>query len=375
MKIKKALIISRVDHSDPSNIGVINKYQQIRTSLKNLNIEVDSVAHSKTSILLNHVEIESHVPLHNASIFKWTFFKNLQRVVDIKSYGFLLVRYGLSTPSFIDFLRWSKKENQKLKVVIEMPTYPYADEWQGFQGRAIMLIDSLYRRNLKKCVDLILHSGQDPTIFGIPTFKMSNGISTSSYPLTQIFDVPDKLRLIGVAKWQKWHGVDRILKGLSSYRDQMDKRDISLHLVGHGPYSSHIKKLIQNLDLKQYVVLHESLYGDKLNDLYAKSHLAIGTLGLHTKGVEINSSLKHREYCARGIPFVLSSLDSDFPEALSFVKYVESSDDPVDITDIVKFYESLNVATVSREMRHYAETFLSWDERLKALINLLEKRQ
>ncbi len=88
-----------------------------------------------------------------------------------------------------------------------------------------------------------------------------------------------------------------------------------------------------------------------------------------------DSSLKNREYCARGILFVIAYEDWDFPETFPFVHRISKDDTPVDVSQVIKWHENLikEYPNYSMEMRRYAEENLSWDAKMKPVIEKIKE--
>ena len=98
--------------------------------------------------------------------------------------------------------------------------------------------------------------------------------------------------------------------------------------------------------------------------------VALDSLAIHRLRLPTSSSLKAREYCARGVPFVLASADADFPPELDFVHRTSSDESALDVSALVSFYERLRRMhpDVHREMRRHAEKSLSWKTKLEPLV-------
>jgi hypothetical protein len=74
------------------------------------------------------------------------------------------------------------------------------------------------------------------------------------------------------------------------------------------------------------------------------------------------SSLKVREYCSRGIPFILSNEDPDFPESFEYCLHVEPTEDAIDMEMVVSFaHKVCKDPDHPLKMREYAEENLDWD--------------
>ncbi len=74
--------------------------------------------------------------------------------------------------------------------------------------------------------------------------------------------------------------------------------------------------------------------------MFDRCHLAISTLGLHRKGMIEASTLKVREYWARGIPILLSERDPDLDqcEAIKpFYWQAEMNDAPLPLEQVEDF--------------------------------------
>jgi hypothetical protein len=112
-----------------------------------------------------------------------------------------------------------------------------------------------------------------------------------------------------------------------------------------------------------------------LDAVFDEADIALDALAIHRLHLPCSSSLKAREYCARGIPFVRAGDDPDFPADLPFVHRVPSNDAPLDISALVEFFTHLRqtIPTVHQEMRRYAEEHLTWKAKLEPLAHYLRQ--
>lgn len=185
----------------------------------------------------------------------------------------------------------------------------------------------------------------------------------------------NRLYLLSIANNQYWHGYDRIIKGLYEYYKNNPEKEVYYHCVGEGSELTNLKELTKELNLEKYVIFHGTKPGEELDEVVDISDIAFGSLGNHRKGLYADSSLKNREYCARGIPFVIASEDEDFPEFFPFVYRIPKDDSPVDINEAIEWYEKLlkEHSNCSLEMRKYAEDNLSWDAKMKPVIEKIKE--
>jgi len=164
-----------------------------------------------------------------------------------------------------------------------------------------------------------------------------------------------------------------VIKGLFEYYKTDPSINVYFHIVGAGAELENLKKLTESLGLSEFVIFHGPKHGEELDRLFDEAHVAIGSLGNHRKGLRVSADLKTREYCARGIPFVISYDDVDFPDDFPYMLKVPADESPVDIEQILQFYERIKDRHIVKEMRDYAEKNLSWEAKLKPVIDEINR--
>lgn len=358
---RSVLLLARIDEDVISNHGIVEKLKGQARAHEKLGWSTDVIINRAQCIYLNGEPFldRSSSP---STLFAYRWYELIKQKILEQSYDLLWIRYGLSTPAFISFLKAYKAKYPQVKVVIDMPTYPYQQEWQGLKGRIVLAMDRYYAKQLNAQVDLVLHSGPEPDIFNIPTHYMTNGIELMDSPAEVAKAKSQPIKLLAIGKWQYWHGLDRVISAL--------QRDLGfeLHIVGDGPALTTIRKEVKQLNFDNEVHFHGALIGAPLRDLMNQCDIGVGTLGIHRKAVNINSSLKHRTYCAAALPFIFAGTDPDFSEDCEFVYVCPENDDPVDLTEIKKFYNRLKPSTYIRvEMIAYAKKHLSWTSRVEQI--------
>ena len=201
------------------------------------------------------------------------------------------------------------------------------------------------------------------------TVEIGNGIEVSAIePRASAPAWPAPvLRLIAVATMSKWHGYDRLLRAIEAFSARADRAfDVHLTLVGQGPALDGLRALSASLGLNDRVVFCGTVTGAPLRDLYAQSHLAVSSLGLHRIGLSTASVLKAREYCAIGIPFIASGHDPDFPTALDFRFVVSASEETRDVIDAFEAFAKTAGRIDPAAMRRYAFDHLDWKHKVGA---------
>lgn len=205
-----------------------------------------------------------------------------------------------------------------------------------------------------------------------PNLVNGNGIEVSSVPIRKIpvFDGKN-LELLSVTQAAKWHGLDRLIKGIAEYKGNVNVR---LHVVGDGSEVPNLKKLVADLKLENSVIFYGFKTGKELDEFFDRCHIAVGSLGLHRIGVSEGSILKVREYCARGIPFIYGSEDSDFHKDFPYLLKVPGDETPIDVNAVLSFADRvLSDTEDSVKMRKYAEENLDWSIKMKRLVEFMNE--
>ena len=269
-------------------------------------------------------------------------------------------------------IRFVKQLNSLgVKTVMEIPTYPYDQEYITFESKCFLFVDRMFRKRLAKELHAIVTFSNQKKIFGQRTIQISNGIDFSSLRLKRNYHNPGELHLLGVAEIHFWHGFDRIIAGLANYyQTTKNPCKVYFHIVGAFfgiRERDEILNLIANHHLDKYVILHGPQYGPELDELFDHADLGIGSLGRHRSGITYIKTLKNREYAARGIPFIYSEMDSDFDQ-MEYVYKIPANDSPIDIEQIMQFYQQLMIS--ANDIRE-SVCHLSWRKQMQNVIDAL----
>lgn len=372
----KILLIYRVDLAESNNAGVINKMKGQAEAFTSLGHDVDTMTHAGAALIFNSFQAPNSIKVIKAwqkyRYTQYTFYQNCWAKAQKSSYDLIYLRYPYTSPALITFLTNLKSKNTNLKIIVEFPTFPYASEFRGL-SKVKYWIDQLYVNQLSTYVDRAVHFGIEEMIYKIPTISLTNGINADNHSLSRKTHKPEIVRLLGIGKWQKWHGIDRLLRGLAEYYQASPSKLVNIKLVGVGSENQGLLKLTKELGIMDHVEFVGNLEGTALDDICNVSDLGIGTLAIFRKGIALDSSLKHREYCARGLPFVHAGVDQDFDENFPFHKSISEDESAVDIMDLLGFYTYIqeNHPDYKTQMRNYAIKQLTWQRRMDHVINNL----
>ena len=270
------------------------------------------------------------------------------------------------------------KSPRKCKIVIEHQSVE-PDERRLARDYLFLLYDFLYGGDIRKYCDGIVGVTDQITHYEVsrsgdpdkPHITIGNGFNVDSVTLRKPVPYHEQnINLLCVANVNRWHGLDRLIQGLGTYRGTTG---ITLHIAGDGPALPGLKKIIDELDVADKVIFHGFSAGVELDNLFDTCHIAVGSLGLHRIGLTEASILKAREYCARGIPYIIASADPDFSDDFPFIFRVPSDETPVDLEKVIEFAGRVCTDPEHpRKMRTYAEEYLDWSVKMKRLKAFLE---
>lgn len=282
-----------------------------------------------------------------------------------------------ASPSLVALFR--RLRGAGVKCVMEIPTYPYDQEFRGFSlsQRIKLFQDQLFRHRLALQMEAVVTFSDEERIFGQRTIRISNGVDLDVIPLHHPSAKPGELHLIGVAEVHVWHGYDRLLRGLADYYRDGGGRGVKVvfHVVGGvwptemegtgGCRGFGFRPIIEEHGLSDKVVFHGQLFGKELDAVFDQCQFAIGSLGRHRSGVTRLKTLKNREYASRGIPFIYSEQDSDFDDK-AYVMKAPADESAIDIRAIISFVEGFTMlpSAIRRTVEH-----LSWKHQMELVVN------
>lgn len=299
----------------------------------------------------------------------------------LKNPAFIYVRRTVADKAYCDFWKKIKKRYPQCKIIIEIFTYPYnKDDFAKWNAWPFYFKELLYRGKLKSCVDRFVTYTRDDIIFGIPTICTTNGIKVDAEKIVQGEFSKNQITMIGVAYMQRQHGYERVIEGLHQYYERSSGTyRVYLKLVGDGPEKRSYEKLVAKYHLQDYVSFYPTTTGQKLDELYNQSDLALAAFGMYKVGYyEPIGALKTRECLAKGIPMISGSPIDVLNHNASYAHIVPNDNSPVDMEDIISYYEGMQASYVSKkaladEMRFYACKYASMEAIMKPIVEFIEE--
>ena len=287
-----------------------------------------------------------------------------------------------STEKFdLAYLRWHTYDNTflaMLKALHEKGTKSIveAHAWtpnripDGIISRYQIAMDNRYSKYAKNYVSLVAGMSEYDNIWGINTVKVDNAVDLESIKERHWVRKNGVLRIVSVSNEREYHGYDRLLRGIRNYYDNGGQRKIEVHFVG--VFLESTKKLTDELKLSDIVYFHGKKFGDELDEIYDNSDIGIGALAHHRIGMYAGSSLKTKEYFAKGLPFIYGWKEPAFDETYPYAHRVELCEEPVDMEEIIDFYDSIkDDPNMVYNMRQFAKEHYSWEKELTKIFEAL----
>ena len=202
------------------------------------------------------------------------------------------------------------------------------------------------------------------------TVISANGIRVHDIPpvRTSEGERGDGITLIGVAALADWHGYDLVLRGMAAYPGSGDQ-SLRLLIVGDGAIRASLGELAERLGVADRIEFVGVRQGAELDACFERAHIGVGSLALFRKGLAYASSLKSREYVARGLPFVSAGTDPDFDPPPDFVFQAPNTDIPLDTRALIEWYGTLRAEPgLPARLRAYALEHLDFSVKIKTFL-------
>lgn len=323
-------------------------------------------------------KIKNKLPFFSSS---YTQISDLLNEINDTDYIYIR-KPSILNRKFIMLLNQIKKLNPKIVLLLEVPTFPYDNEVKLNIKNFFSTIKDRFWRNKLDAIDRIVTFSNDRKIFNIETIQISNGVDFKNVPLKKNSLKSNSLKsnsinLIGVASISHWHGYDRVIEGLKLYLDSDPDVNVIFNIVGDGnpKVLNDYKEKVSKYNLTDNVVFHGKLTGNKLNDVFDLSDIGVDALGRHRSKIFYNSSLKGKEYLARGLP-IISGVRTELDDMHGFPAYlrIPANDSPVDIYEVKNFFSDIIQSNIdARKIRSFGEKKFDFYVTMKPIIQFIDK--
>ncbi|QEY33704.1 glycosyltransferase family 4 protein [Caproiciproducens galactitolivorans] len=280
------------------------------------------------------------------------------------------------------------RANHVKTIVVEIPNYPYLADYvrnikyaKSLGGKVktaakvavTVLDDRLSGKELKKYIDaVVLYGNKADSFFGVKAMNGDNGINIDRIePIPHCADTAKDIAILGVAGTLWWQGYDRILQGMSIYK-QKHTDDLALKFVLVGGDKTEMPEfhaLVEKLGLSDDVTFCGFKKGKELSDIYKTVDVGASSLGCYRRGLTRCSSLKAREYCAAALPFLYAYDDAKLRDDTPFALRLPNDESPVDMDKVVEFVQRCRKdASIAKKEREFAEKNYDWKTIMKQVL-------
>lgn len=201
-------------------------------------------------------------------------------------------------------------------------------------------------------------------------YAISNGINTSIYNKPGEKPViTNTLNFLGIAHLQSWHGYDRMIRSIAEYKGNYNIRFTIISK--NNREVENLKSLSKKLGVEKSVIFYGQMELEKIQQLAIEQHIGVGSLGYHRRGAKYDTSIKNKEYCALGLPFICSCEDRSFPD-FDYTYKVSANEGVFILDQIIHWYLELYQHDYQSEMFYYSKKHLSFKHQYANLFD--EKR-
>ncbi|WP_321023985.1 glycosyltransferase [Eisenbergiella porci] len=301
------------------------------------------------------------------------------------------VYFRIFALSWVSDKLFSDLKKVGIKIAVEIPTYPFwKEKWMdvldkfktgkvltGCKRTLTNIVYFIYAHRLKKYVTTIVTFSDIKKLWGVPVTGIANGYAFKELEEEKSLKTKDEdLHLLMVASVRSNHGADRVIKGLSTYIKTGSKRNVIFHIVGDGDAIPELKELVKNLEnVEKQVIFHGFMAGQALEDIYKIGDIGISAIGFHRLGVYYASPLKSKEYFAKGLPVVGTTVEHDVLKSKSSEYYLAFPEDDtdIDIEKVCSFYERLQEHNcTNRQIAESATNDFAWKSIMKPIYEQLK---
>lgn len=231
----KALFL--IFHGFDKANGISKKIHYQVKALKECGVDArlcyyDITPHCERRLMIDNEVIADFGTGTTAKVWKRIYYAPIIKYARREKIEFVYIRSAHNANPFT--LRLVKHlKSIGAKVVMEIPTYPYDQEYITRSMKLSLAVDRCFRHSLAKILDGIVTFSNAGRIFGGKTIRISNGIDFDAIPLKQNRNnTSHELHLIGVAEVHYWHGFDRLVNGLAEYYRTNPDYKVYFHIVG-----------------------------------------------------------------------------------------------------------------------------------------------
>lgn len=377
MSSKKMFFYSNISRNDKS-IGITKKvFSQIEVfEQKGYDVCYTSYVKNGIEIIENNKVVFSKTTCIPSRIFRFLRRYYLLYYVNMylkknNNFDMAYLRYHYFDSLMCKIFKRLKKHNAV--IVVEAHGWPTKGKI-SLKTAMPYFLDMIYEKKCGKYIDYVAAISSEENIWGCTTLHMDNGINCNDInPQVKKKDNKYDITLISVSNEYAYHGYPKIIRSLYEYKKNGGEKRIRIIFVGE--FLKSTEKLVKDLCLQDYIFFVGKKYGDELDEIYNYADIGIGALASRA-GVSHGSSIKTKEYFAKGLPFITAWKEYTIPEGYPYVLYFDPFAEIVDMKLIIDFYDKIkDDKAVLTNMRNFAIKNYTWNKQLGNVISIIENNE
>lgn len=367
--------------------GIRNKIHAQINFFRKSNMELEYIYPENGTLL-----VPANFNLDNHVIYKGCdTINSLLKKQNLNDYSAIYVRFARFSNKLFQWLKCAQKRG--IKVILEIPTYPFVQEDYLICKRYLQIYD--LKNALRVCgriaenkilslrahryISRVATYSLDEYIWKIKAINISNGYDIDNFSNSRMNSKSGNSNIINficVSSCLEWHGYDRFIEGLRLYYSNDAKYEARLIIVGEGPELNRYKKMVIQYSLQDKVLFEGKKEGKELEILYENADIALDAMGRHRSRVYYNSSLKGKEYAARGLPIVSGVItEFDYDKGYKYYYRVPADESPIDIKSVIDFYKKIQEQENYKAIiMNYAKTHFSYEVVLKPIVDYINEK-
>lgn len=374
--MKKVLLVLRHTKeqydSDTKYIGISKGFLNLGYEVYRTYIDKDKIilSNGKTDKIIGKMLPGKEKLVRNSSLYLAVL-----KVVREERFDLCYIRSIPTTPLYLMMVKRIKATG--CKIMVEIPTYPKTGELHSdkFYRKAVRnLLDLLEKKTIKYITLYLLLGEKADNYIGCPAINIENGADIECFNKKK-WKSDKSFHMVFIGKVARWHGVDRVIRGLAQYYKDNPDELVYFHIIGNDADGTlkQCRNLVADYNLGDYVLFEGPKYGSDADAYFDISDIAIASLGDHRRKINNISLLKIKEYMARGIPFVYSMDDNMLKENYDFCIKIPKDDSIVNIHEIVAFSRTIDKSNVTDRMRKICKDDMGWEKQISIALNYMEE--
>jgi hypothetical protein len=200
---------------------------------------------------------------------------------------------------------------------------------------------------------------------------ITNGINTRINKLKNASQLTDELCILflkGSSGYSPWNGFDRLINSIDEYIAKIHN-GLKIKLLVYG------FQVQGEIPQRDYIFEGGFVTGSELDNVFQKAHIGVSGIQVYLKNFKEATSLKVREYTARGLPFFYAYTDPDLnADAKEFCLEFPNDDSLIDMEKVIEFAKkALEDKDLPQKMRKYAEEHMDYEVKMKKLYQELQR--